>query len=99
MQSDTTKTCWGVDVELHAFLTSALYRDEWLGLTPWPLDLWECFLLYPLYVGVEGSHSRRLTLNKRNNFSQTCMFGSLSSTYVTVGCVSALQHSFSSIAS
>jgi hypothetical protein len=35
------KTYWGMEVQLHAFLTSALEGDEWLALGPGCFTRWE----------------------------------------------------------
>jgi hypothetical protein len=35
----TIKTCWGVEVQLHAFLTSSLDADEWSAPAPTDLTL------------------------------------------------------------
>jgi hypothetical protein len=41
------KTCRGVEVQIHVFLTSALDGGEWSALLPWK----EPAVLYPLYRG------------------------------------------------
>jgi hypothetical protein len=47
------KACWGVEVQLHAFLTLALDGDEWSASQPQGKSPW-----YPLDRMVGGTQNR-----------------------------------------
>jgi hypothetical protein len=57
IKHNATKTSWGVEVELHAFLTSALHGCVF-SITLRPLCLREKSLPYPLHRALDGLQSQ-----------------------------------------
>jgi hypothetical protein len=57
-KQDAMKACWGAEVQLHAFLTSALEGGEWSASRPSSLTPRERDRQYPLDRRLGGPQSR-----------------------------------------
>jgi len=58
----------GVEVQLHSFLTSTLYGDEWRASCPSHFNLWERAFMYILNRGLSGSISWSGSFETEKNF-------------------------------